>query len=260
MSRRTTLEICTEISPRAPPFVTFNHHRLLNGFKTQTSYHLNYNCTHRLKNTATWSRRLRDSKPHPPEKTRSMADPRQQATSNNKQISPTQPQTHQQPHIKPQTLPLHPLAPILTLPQRPKPHQPNPPRTKTPSHLPRPIPRPPQSAPPPPHTPRSASPPLPPPQDRKPNTRQVPKCSRSPRPRTRSLVATLTVVLGSTPRKWAAEALCSREFSNMDRTQLRYRDLFARLESCYGVEPSGRLSGIRDKGSCVLWRKIREDG
>ena len=30
---------------------------------------------------------------------------------------------------------------------------------------------------------------------------------------------------------------------NMDRTRLRYQDLFARLESCYGVEPSGRLGG-----------------
>ena len=218
MSRRTTLEIDTEISPRAPPFVTFNHHRLLNGFKTQTSYHLNYNCTHRLKNTATWSRRLRDSKPHPPEKTRSMGRP--EATSN-KQQQANKPHTAANPPTTPHQT-SDPLAPILTLPQRPKPHQPNPPRTKT--HLTYPVqfrahhnPRRPHRIPPAaPSTPRSASPPPPPPQDRKPNTRQVPNCSRSPRPRTRSLVATLTVVLGSTPRKWAAEVLCSREFSNMD--------------------------------------------
>jgi hypothetical protein len=42
-----------------------------------------------------------------------------------------------------------------------------------------------------------------------------------------------------------------REFVNMDQTRLRYRDLFARLESC-GVELSGRLSGegIRAAVSC----------
>jgi hypothetical protein len=41
-------------------------------------------------------------------------------------------------------------------------------------------------------------------------------------------------------------------FVNMDRTRLRYRDLFARLESCCGVELSGRLSGegIRAAVSC----------
>ena len=42
------------------------------------------------------------------------------------------------------------------------------------------------------------------------------------------------------------EQLCcngKRELVNMDRTRLRYQDLFARLECCYGAEPSDRLSG-----------------
>lgn len=42
-----------------------------------------------------------------------------------------------------------------------------------------------------------------------------------------------------------------RELVSVDRTRLRYRDLFARLESCCG-ELSGRLSGegIRAAVSC----------
>lgn len=43
-----------------------------------------------------------------------------------------------------------------------------------------------------------------------------------------------------------------RGLVNMDRTRLRYRDLFARLESRCAVELSGRLSGegIRAAVSC----------
>ena len=43
-----------------------------------------------------------------------------------------------------------------------------------------------------------------------------------------------------------------RELVSMDRTRLRYRDLFATLESCCGVELPGRLSGegIRAAVSC----------
>jgi len=43
-----------------------------------------------------------------------------------------------------------------------------------------------------------------------------------------------------------------REVVNVDRTRLRCRDLLARLESCCGVELSGRSSGegIRAAVSC----------
>lgn len=123
-----------------------------------------------------------------------------------------------------------------------KPHQPpsppcimpsyslNPAAQQNPISLTPPNSAPPQSPPPPPHTPSSAlhprSAPPPPPQDRKPNTRQAPNCSRSQRPRNRSPVATLTAELGSTPRKRAAEALCSRS-----RTPMPAKDLATRWES-----------------------------
>lgn len=111
-SMRTTLKIYTERSPRAPPFVIFNHYGLLNGFKTQ-HHHLNYNCIHRLKNTKEAARQQAS--------TRSIG----RTSKTSKQAPPTTP--HQT---------LDPSPPCIT-----PSYSLNPSAQQNSIHLPHPIPR-----------------------------------------------------------------------------------------------------------------------
>ena len=117
MSTRTTLEIYAERSPRAPPFVIFSHHRLLNGFKTQ---HQLYPPTEEHRDVAKEAARQQAS---PARRPGASADPKQQATSNkqSKQAPPTaNPPTTPHQTLDPPHL-LHAL--ILTKPISPtKPH------------------------------------------------------------------------------------------------------------------------------------------